>query len=138
MNNNIVWAALVTRIPAADDLPMSTLVDLIETSSNDVEERTGQEITQALTPSERARCRTAVALGHTQPCLKDADGHNASQAWACSRTASAERVYRLHARDVLAEISSNPFAYLRGFAGVSAVQEGAQAGASPVNVRGME
>lgn len=93
MTNNIVWAALVTRIPATDDLPMSTLVDLIETSNNDVENRTGHEITKALSPSERARCRTALALGHTQPCLKNADGHNASQAWAWSRTASAERVF---------------------------------------------
>ena len=54
-----------------------------------------------------------MALGHTQPCLKDAAGHNAGQTWACSHTASAEQAYRRHAHDVLAEIAGNPFAYLR-------------------------
>lgn len=44
-SNNIVWAALVTRIPAADDLPLNALVDLIEASNTDVKDRTGQEIT---------------------------------------------------------------------------------------------
>lgn len=113
MANNTAWAALVTRIPAADDLPLTTLVDLIETSNTDVKNRTGQEITNTLSTDEQGQCRAAMALGHTQPCLKDAAGHNASQAWACNHTASAEHIYRRHAHDVLAEITTNPFAYLR-------------------------
>lgn len=110
---NTAWAALVTRIPTSDDLPLTTLVDLIEASGTDVKDRTGLEVAGELSIAERARCRMAAALGRSQPFLKDSAGHDACQAWACGRTEHAEQVYRRHAQDVLTEISSDLWAYLR-------------------------
>ena len=74
---NPAWAALITRIPATDDLPVTLLLRLIETSAADLNARTGNDLANTLSPQERARCRTASALAHTQPGLKDAAGHNA-------------------------------------------------------------
>ncbi|WP_142060008.1 hypothetical protein [Pseudarthrobacter sp. B4EP4b] len=110
---NPAWAALITRIPATNDLPLTTLLDLIETSNADVKARTGNEIAQALSPQERARCRTAAALAHTQPHLTNAAGDNAGQAWAITQMTTAARIYRRHAKNVIAEIAANPFTYLR-------------------------
>lgn len=110
---NPAWAALITRIPATDDLPITLLLQLIETSTTDLNARTGNDLANTLSPQERARCQTASALAHTQPGLKDAAGHNASQAWANTQLTTATRIYRHHARDVIAEIAANPFTYLR-------------------------
>lgn len=109
---NTAWAALITRIPAADDLPLNLLLELIETSSADLNTRTGNEITNSLSPRDRACCQAAAALAHAQPRLTDAAGHNACQAWATTRLTAAGAVYRRHAHDVLTEIAVNPFTYL--------------------------
>ncbi|WP_461186827.1 hypothetical protein [Arthrobacter sp. Z4-13] len=106
------WAALITRLPATDDLPLTILLELIETSATDLNTRTGNEIAAALGPRERAHYQSAAALAHTQPGLKDAAGHNAAQAWAASQMTTAARIYRRHANEVLAEINANPFTYL--------------------------
>jgi hypothetical protein len=109
---NTAWAALITRLPAADDLPLNLLLELIETSSTDLKDRTGNEIAAALGPLERACCQAATALAHTQPHLTDAAGHNAAHAWATTRLTTAGNIYRRHAKDVLTEINDNPFTYL--------------------------
>ena len=106
------WAALVTRLPATDDLPLDLLLELIETSSTDLKTRTGTEIAAGLGPRDRACCQAAGALAHTQPGLKDAAGHNAAHAWATTRLRAAGAVYRRHAKEVLTEINANPFTYL--------------------------
>ncbi|MBT2565906.1 hypothetical protein J7I84_05225 [Arthrobacter sp. ISL-85] len=113
MTTKTAWAALITRLPAADDLPLTTLLDLIETSQADIEARTGTEIAHDLTPGEQARCHAAAALSQVQPRLKNSAGHNACQAWASHRVTAARQVYQRHARDVLTEIAANPFTYLR-------------------------
>lgn len=110
---NTVWAVLVTRIPVSDDLPLTTLVELIETSGTDLKDRTGREIAGDLSSQEHDRYRIAMALGRSQPFLRNPVGHTAEQAWACGRTEDAEQVYRRHAQDVLKEISTDPWAYLR-------------------------
>ena len=113
MTTKTAWAALITRLPAADDLPLTTLLKLIETSQADVEARTGTEIAHDLTLGEQARCHAAAALSQVQPRLKNSAGHNACQAWASHRVTAAGQVYQRHARDVLTEIAANPFTYLR-------------------------
>lgn len=110
---NPAWAALITRIPATDDLPITLLLQLIETSATDLNARTGNDLVLTLSPQERARCRTANALAQTQPHLTNAAGHTAGQAWANTHLTTATRIYRRHAKDVMAEIAANPFAYLR-------------------------
>lgn len=109
---NTAWAALITRLPAADDLPLNLLLELIETSNADLTTRTGNEIAHALNARERGRCRTAAALTHAQPHLTNAAGHNATHAWANTRLTTAGNIYRRHAKDVLTEINDNPFTYL--------------------------
>ncbi|MEO5316215.1 hypothetical protein PV772_19205 [Pseudarthrobacter sp. CC12] len=113
MTTKTAWAALITRLPAADDLPLTTLLELIESSHADVEARTGTEIAHDLNPREQARCHTAAALSHVQPRLMNSAGHNACQAWASHRVTAAGQVYQRHARHVLSEIAANPFTYLR-------------------------
>ena len=112
MSTNTAWAALITRLPATDDLPLATLLELIETSSADLQARTGTEIADTLSAPELARCRTAAALSEVQPRLRDAAGHTAASAWAVTHMATAGTIYRRHARDVLTEIKANPVAYL--------------------------
>jgi hypothetical protein len=109
---NTAWAALITRLPAADDLPLNLLLELIETSNNDLNTRTGNDIARTLGPLERACCQAATALAHAQPHLTDAAGHNAAHAWATTRLTTAGNIYRRHAKDVLTEINANPFTYL--------------------------
>jgi hypothetical protein len=110
---NTAWAALITRIPATHDLSITLLLQLIETSATDLNARTGNDLVLTLSPQERARCRTANALAQSQPHLTNAAGHNAGQAWANTQTTTATRIYRHHAKDVMAEIAANPFTYLR-------------------------
>ena len=109
---NTAWAALITRLPAADDLPLNLLLELIETSAADLKTRTGNDIARSLAPRERACCQAASALAHAQPHLTDAAGHNAAHAWANTRLTTAGTIYRRHAKDVLTEINDNPFTYL--------------------------
>lgn len=110
---NLAWAALISRIPATDDLPLTLLLELIATSATDLNTRTGNDLVLTLSPHERARCQTANALAQSQPHLTNAAGHNAGQAWANTQMTTAARIYRHHAKNVMAEIAANPFTYLR-------------------------
>jgi hypothetical protein len=112
MSTNTAWAALITRLPATEDLPLATLLALIEASSADLKDRTGSEIANTLGAWELANCRTAAALSQAQPRLRDPAGHDAASAWAVTHLAKAGIIYRRHARVVLTEINANPLSYL--------------------------